>query len=44
MDRMLLASWVTVYSMLLWGFGILKLFEGIAEQGSVPTSPSSQSR
>jgi hypothetical protein len=32
-DRVLLASWIAVYSLLLWGFGMLKRFE-VAEERS----------
>jgi hypothetical protein len=35
MDRVLLASWITLYSMLLLGFGVLKRFEGIAKQNEM---------
>jgi hypothetical protein len=31
-DRVLLASWIALYSLLLLGFGILKRFEGARER------------
>jgi hypothetical protein len=31
-DRVLLASWIALYSLLLLGFGILKRFEGATER------------
>lgn len=43
MDRMLLASWVAVYSILLLGFEILKRFERVTEQNKVPKDPGSKS-
>jgi hypothetical protein len=43
MDRVLLASWIALYSVMLLGFGILKRTEDATKQDKLPSGSDSKS-